>query len=315
MEATPAQELVSIDPQDEYRSALFKTALTVTGAVLFGAILTLTRGKSIGYEFFASYLVEQSLSIDNIFVFIMLFDYFQVPPELQSRVLQWGVIGAVTLRGIMLMVGVTALQRCKSVLLAFAAILLASSVKLLSGNGDHNNTPNLKDNPIMKVATFLFPNTVHEFHGQDFFILQHGRRMATPLFLCLVCVELSDFVFAVDSIPAVLGVTQDPMVVYASNIFAILALRSLYTVVATAVSEWKYLQPAVALVLGFVGCKMIGEYFHHHVSTATSLGVIGSLLGGGVALSLWELGGRMERIPGVVEASDHECDASRAQHT
>ena len=274
--------------QQDYRNALIKTMLTVTCACLFGVFLTVTRGKTTGYEFFCSYLVEQSLSIDNIFVFIMLFDYFQVPLESQSRVLAWGIGGAIALRGIMIMAGVAVLQRFKSVLLGFAAILLASSYKLLTESAHEKGDENLKNNSVMKIASFLFPNTSHEFHGQDFFVEQNGRRFATPLLLCLVCVELSDFVFAVDSIPAVLGVTQDPLVVYSSNIFAIMALRSLYTVVAKAVSEWHYLKPAVALVLGFVGMKMILEYFHVTVGTDLSLGVICTLLGGGVALSVWD---------------------------
>jgi TerC family integral membrane protein len=286
--SSPTTSNSVISPQ-EYRSAIIKTSLTVMCACLFGVFLTLTRGKSTGYEFFCSYLVEQSLSIDNLFVFIMLFDYFKVPMESQSRVLAWGIGGAIVLRGIMIMVGVAVLQRFKSVMLGFAAILLASSFKLLTESHNNNNDDDdLKDNVVMKIASFLFPNTSHDFHGQKFFVQKEGRRFATPLLLCLVCVELSDFVFAVDSIPAVLGVTQDPLVVYTSNIFAIMALRSLYTVVAKAVSEWAYLKPAVALVLGFVGTKMILEYFHVHVGTDVSLGVICSLLGGGVALSIWD---------------------------
>lgn len=279
-----------VSPQ-EYRAALFKTLLTVTSACLFGVFLTLTRGTTTGYEFFCSYLVEQSLSIDNIFVFIMLFDYFQVPLESQSRVLAWGITGAIALRGVMILLGVAVLQRFKSVLLVFAAILLASSYKLLTeSHPEPTNSPQhvKEQNAVMKIASYLFPNTTHEFHGQNFFVQQNGHFVATPLLLCLVCVELSDFVFAVDSIPAVLGVTQDPLVVYSSNIFAIMALRSLYTVVAKAVAEWHYLKPAVALVLGFVGSKMILEYFHYHVGTDVSLGVISTLLAGGVAMSVWE---------------------------
>merc|ERR1712038_938325 len=142
---------------------------------------------------------------------------------------------------------------------------------------------------IMKITKVLFPNTTSELHGESFFVKsEFGKHVATPLFLCLVCVELSDFVFAVDSIPAVLGVSKDPLIVYASNIFAIMALRSLYTIVAVAVSSFHYLKPAVALVLGFVGIKMIAEYFHVEISTGTSLAVICSLLGAGVVASIVE---------------------------
>lgn len=144
----------------------------------------------------------------------------------------------------------------------------------------------------MKVTKFIFPHTTTELHGEAFLIQDPNsakkRYIATPLFLCLVCVELSDFVFAVDSIPAVLGVSKDPLIVYASNIFAILALRSLYTVVAKAVSSFHYLKPAVAMVLGFVGAKMVAEYFHYEIGTGASLAVICSILGTGIGASIWK---------------------------
>lgn len=240
--------------------------------------------------------MEQSLSIDNIFVFIMLFDFFQVPLQLQSRVLSWGIIGAVVLRGLMIGVGVAAIQRFKSVILFFAAILMVSSVNLLLEK-DHEGDDNMEENIVMRVTKVLFPNTSSDFDGEAFFTtVEERKKVATPLFLCLVCVELSDFVFAVDSIPAVIGISKDPIVVYASNIFAILALRSLYTVVAKAVSSLHYLKPAVALVLGFVGSKMIAEYFHFEIGTGTSLGVICSILGTGIIASVWDKKSRYNSI-------------------
>lgn len=254
---------------------------------IFGVTLVATRGVTAGYEFFAGYLIEQSLSIDNLFVFIMLFEYFKVPTELQNRVLSWGISGAIVLRGLMIGVGVAALQKFKSVILVFAFILIASSVTLLLeketiGTGDHG------ENLVMKLTKALFPNTSSQLHGEKFFVVENGKRVATPLFLCLIAVELSDFVFAVDSIPAVLGVSKDPLIVYASNIFAIMALRSLYTLVAKAVSSFRYLKPAVALVLGFVGSKMIAEYFHVEIGIGVSLTVICSLLGIGLIASIIE---------------------------
>lgn len=276
---------------------IFSRSSTVL-VVLFGVALMATRGLSTGCEFFAGYLVEQSLSIDNLFVFIMLFDYFQVPLELQSRVLSWGIAGAIALRGLMIGVGVAAIQKFKSVILVFAGILLASSYKLLTETEGEGK--DMDDNIIMRFTTSLFPNTSSDFDGDKFFVTNDmGKRMATPLFLCLVCVELSDFVFAVDSIPAVLGVSKDPLVVYASNIFAILALRSLYTLVAKAVTELHYLKPAVATVLGFVGIKMIAEYFHVEIGTGTSLGVVCSILGSGILASLWENNKSSVQMPSV----------------
>jgi len=269
---------------EEYKSALIKTCLTVSGAILFGAFLMISKGTNAGFEFFAGYLVEQSLSIDNLFVFIMLFDYFRVPLALQNRVLTWGIVGAIALRGIMIAVGVAAIQKFKTLILFFAGILLASSYNLLTEK--EGEADDLNDNIVMKTTSWLFPNTSKEFDGEKFFTVKEGKKMATPLFLCLIAVELSDFVFAVDSIPAVLGVTKDPLIVYASNIFAIMALRSLYTLVAKAVSDLHYLKPAVAAVLGFVGGKMIAEYFNVHVGTGVSLGVVSSLLAGGVVASI-----------------------------
>jgi TerC family integral membrane protein len=287
MSKTQKQSSKEITPEEEYKIALTKTILTVSAAVIFGIGLMAVKGPSSGYEFFAGYLIEQSLSIDNLFVFIMLFEYFRVPMELQDRVLSWGIGGAIALRGIMIGVGVAALQKFKSIILVFAGILIASSVNLLLEKEGHGQVENEDGNIIMKLAKFLFPNTSSELHGERFFIKgENGKRIATPLFLCLICVELSDFVFAVDSIPAVLGVSKDPLVVYASNIFAILALRSLYTVVAKAVSSFHYLKPAVAIVLGFVGTKMVAEYFHIEISIATSLTVICSVLGGGIIASI-----------------------------
>lgn len=288
----PCQGQEDNDKNDvEYQRALTKTILTVTAACLFGVGIMTTRGVSSGYEFFAGYLIEQSLSIDNLFVFLMLFDYFKVPMELQNRVLSWGIGGAILLRGLMIGVGVAALQKFRSVILVFAGILIASSVNLLLEKGhnedEHGAEPG--ENMVMKFTRFLFPHTCTELHGEDFFVQNEtGKMIATPLLLCLVCVELSDFVFAVDSIPAVLGVSKDPLIVYASNIFAIMALRSLYTVLAKAVSNFHYLKPAVALVLGFVGIKMVGEYYHYAIGTGLSLVVICTILGGAVAASIWE---------------------------
>jgi len=251
------------------------------------------KGPNTAYEFFASYLVEQSLSIDNLFVFIMLFDYFHIPSHLQGRVLSWGITGAIVLRGIMIGLGVAAIQRFQSLILVFAGILIASSINLLMEGASHDThedgaTDEMDNNPIMKITKFFFPNTSMDLSGEAFFVrdVNTGKRLVTPLFLCLICVELSDFVFAVDSIPAVLGVSKDPLVVYASNIFAIMALRSLYTVIHKAVANFKYLKPAVAVVLGFVGCKMIAEYFHIEISTMTSLSVILAVLTSGIVASV-----------------------------
>ncbi|CAM9205314.1 unnamed protein product [Chrysoparadoxa australica] len=243
------------------------------------------KGKQSGMEFFAGYLVEQSLSVDNLFVFIMLFEYFKVPSHLQGRVLTWGIIGAVSMRAVMIVVGVAAIQRFRWVILLFSGILVVSCIKLLTEGEEHDDGA-LGENMIVRASRRLV-NSTDKYDGENFFTLDaKGVRRATPLLLCLICIELSDFVFAVDSIPAVLGVSKDTFIVYTSNVFAIMALRSLYTLVAHAVTDLPYLKPAVALVLGFIGGKMALEYFHYEIGIGISLSVVAALLGGGTGLSI-----------------------------
>lgn len=268
------------------------TVLNVCAAVAFGLAVMYFKGRQAGFEFFAGYLVEQSLSVDNLFVFLMLFNYFQVPLASQGRVLTWGILGAVAMRGVMILAGVAAVQRFRGVILVFAAILLVSAVKLFFEGAD-SEQPDLSHNIVMKLSKRLV-DAVDEYDEDRFFTkdLVDGRTRATPLLLCLVCIELSDFVFAVDSIPAVIGVSQDLLVVYSSNMFAILGLRSLYALVAKAVAALPYLRPAVALVLAFIGAKMVLEFFHLHIPIGVSLGVVLALLAGGVVLSLVHNRGR-----------------------
>ena len=233
-------------------------------------------------EFFTGYLVEQSLSVDNLFVFLMLFNYFKVPSQHQDRVLTWGIIGAVAMRGVMIILGIQMIERFQVITLIFAGILLISAYKLLTDNDEDED---LSDNYVLKISNYIMKSTT-EYDGDRFFTKEKGTSVATPLLMCLICIEISDLVFAIDSIPAVLGVSHDPFIVYTSNIFAIMGLRSLYTVVAKAVQDLKYLKPAVALVLGFVGGKMVGEYFHKSISTGLSLFVVMFLIIGGIVLSL-----------------------------
>lgn len=276
-------EIITADPEVEYRKAVKRTALTISAAVAFGVFLWAWRGRKSALEFFAGYLVEQSLSVDNLFVFIMLFDYFKVPLAFQPRVLTWGILGAVLMRGAMIAVGVAAIQRFRSVILLFAGVLLVSAYKLLQASDD--DTSDLDSNLVMRLSRLCLRSTP-EYDGERFFTKINGIRHATPLLMCLVCIELSDFVFAVDSIPAVLGVSHDPLIVYSSNIFAIMGLRSLYTLVSRALAHLPYLRPAVAVVLAFVGAKMVAEYGGYVVSTGVSLAVVAGTLALGVGLSL-----------------------------
>jgi tellurite resistance protein TerC len=265
-----------------FAQSVFNTVFYVIAAIVFGSCIAVTRGQQAAIEFAVAYLVEQSLSVDNLFVFLMLFQYFQVPLEHQGRVLTWGIFGAVAMRGVMIIAGVAAVQRFRSVILIFAAILLVSAVKLFF---ETDEAEELSNNLILRISKRAV-GAVDQYDGENFFTQVDGRTRATPLLLCLVCIELSDFVFAVDSIPAVIGVSQDLLVVYSSNIFAIMGLRSLYTLLVHALHDLPYLRPAVALVLAFIGLKMILEFFHTPISIGLSLAVVATLLSGGVLLSI-----------------------------
>lgn len=302
-----------------YQTAIKRTLLTVAAATLFGFSILHWMGSEASEEFFAGYIVEQSLSVDNLFVFLLLFDYFQVPIQYQNRVLNYGIIGAVIMRALAIGLGSAVLHRFKPVLLVFAAVLLSSSVTAISEfiSGDEDGEEeDMSDNAIVKFSRSLFPTT-EKFDEDRFFTdADGGIKKATPLLLCLVAVEISDIVFAVDSIPAVFGVTevrssvncnifsvesvhlnltpfsshyQDSFIVFTSNMFAILGLRSLYTVLSKAATDLEYLEPAVAVVLGFIGSKMIGEYFGYLIPTSTALIVVASLLSAGIGASLAKL--------------------------
>jgi TerC family integral membrane protein len=211
----------------------------------------------------------------------MIFEYFHVPDEYTERVLKWGIMSALVLRGVMIAMGVAAVERFRPVLLLFALILIWSSYKMLQPENDED----LSDNAVMKIARWLVDAT-DEYDGDAFFTTVKGTRRATPMLVVLVCIELSDVLFAVDSIPAVVGITHDPFIVYSSNIFALMALRSLYLILAKSVQQLLYLRHAVAAILGFVGMKMVAEYFGIHVSSFLSLAVILALLAAGTAASI-----------------------------
>lgn len=269
-----------------YKSAINRTLLWVLSALAFGSGLWLLVDPQLGEEFFAGYLVEQSLSVDNLFVFLLLFEYFKVPLQYQDRVLNWGIYGAVVMRAIMIGLGVAALENFRGVLLVFAAILVYGSAKFfIVADDDEDEDPN--DNKIIQLTQRLIKST-DEFDADRFFTIKDGLRMATPLFICMISVEISDIVFAIDSIPAVFGVTENPLVIFSSNIFAIMGLRSLYTILSKAAADLKYLEPAVAVVLGFIGAKMIAEYFEYQIPTNIALVVVASLLGTGVGASIIE---------------------------
>jgi len=235
-------------------------------------------------EYFAGYLLEQSLSVDNLFVFVLVFRYFATPPESQKTVLSYGIGTAAILRLVLIVLGADAVEKWKPILLVFAAILLFSSAKLLTS--DEEDEEDLADNKIINFSKSLFDFT-DEYDGDKFFTtVEGGKQVATPLLLVLLVIELSDVIFAVDSIPAVFGVTLDPFIVYTSNIFAILSLRGLFSFVSSVLTRLVYLEKAVAVVLGFIGLKIIIDFAGHPIPTEVSLAVVVTILGAGVGASL-----------------------------
>ncbi|KAL9685098.1 hypothetical protein QQ045_022545 [Rhodiola kirilowii] len=265
-----------------YAASIRTVAFCVSAAVVFGVGIGLKEGVEKATEFFAGYLLEQSLSVDNLFVFVLVFKYFKVPKIYQNRVLSYGIAGAIVFRLSLILIGTATLQRFEAVNLFLAGILLYSAFKLFTNEEDDTD---LSDNFIVKTCQKFIPVTDY-YDGNRFFTIQDGIRKATPLLLTVAVIELSDIAFAVDSIPAVFGVTRDPFIVFTSNLFAILGLRSLYTLISEGMSDLEYLQPAIGIVLGFIGSKMIVDFFGYHVSTEVSLGVVAATLSAGVLLSL-----------------------------
>jgi tellurite resistance protein TerC len=265
------------------KEALTWSLVWVALAACFGALVYFTAGQERALEFAAGYVIEKALSIDNLFVFVVLFGAFKVPQASQHRVLFWGVLGALVMRAGFIAAGSVLLARFHWLMYLFGAFLLFTAFKLWRENAEHQTASPL-EGTLYKALSRILP-TSQTLDGERFFTRNNGRRLATPLFMVLVLVEVTDVIFAVDSIPAVFAVTDDPFIVFTSNVFAILGLRSLYFVLADFVQRFHYLKPALALVLGFVGVKMLlmGVY---KIPIVVSLGVICVTLVGAVLLSL-----------------------------
>jgi tellurite resistance protein TerC len=265
-------------------------ATWVSLAAIFGALLWWYLDGHFGrqiadtktMEFATGYLIEKSLSIDNMFVFVMIFTYFAVPPELQRRVLLYGVLGAIVMRAAMILAGVWLVQEFAWILYVFGAFLFVTGIKMLVFA---DQKPDLERNPLLRwLRGHLRITPV--FHGQSFFIRQHGLTWATPMFLVLVLIEASDLVFAVDSIPAIFAVTSDPFIIFTSNIFAIMGLRALYFLLADMADRFHLLKYGLAIVLVFIGAKMlVMPWFHMPVQW--SLAIVGSIIALSIFLSLY----------------------------
>jgi len=265
------------------RAATKRTAIWIVLSLLFNLLVWKLRGPDKALEFFTGYVIEYSLSVDNIFVFVIIFAYFKVPPMAQHRALVWGIVGALVMRGIMILLGVTLVSRFHFILYIFGIFLLVTAIRMLFGKAGE---PDFGKSLVMRFCRNWIPITP-EFHGEDFRARVNKRWMLTPLGVALIVIDVMDLIFAVDSIPAVFAITQDPFIVYTSNICAILGLRSLYFVVARLMDRFVYLRTGLAFVLGFVGLKMIvAEYFP--VPTLISLGIIVLILAITVVISVLE---------------------------
>jgi tellurite resistance protein TerC len=263
------------------KEALTWTFVWVFLALIFNVIIYFWRGQQQALEYFTGYLVEKALSVDNIFVFIMIFTYFQIPSKYQHKVLFWGILGALIMRVIFIFAGVALLEKFHFTIYIFGALLIFTGIKMFN----HSNTKIDPDkNPVLRFFKKFMPVT-QTLHGDKFFTTIEGRRFATPLFLVLILIETTDLIFAVDSIPAILAITQDQFIVYTSNVFAILGLRSLYFALAGVVHRFWLLSYGLAIVLVFVGTKMILIDFYK-IPIEWSLLFIASIIAGSIFLSL-----------------------------
>jgi tellurite resistance protein TerC len=251
-------------------------------ALLFGLFILWREGTGPALEYYTGYLIELSLSVDNLFVFILIFSYFGVPAEAQPKVLKWGILGAIVMRLIMIALGALLLQRFEWIIYLFGAILILTGIRMFT---QHEQRLELEKNPVVRLARRVLPLT-NSYYGVQFFArARSGRLLATPLMLVLIVVEWSDLVFAIDSIPAIFAVTRDPFLVYSSNVFAILGLRALFFVLAGMMDRFVYLRPGVAVILVFVGLKMTLSHWIH-IPILASLIVILTILAAAVLLSL-----------------------------
>jgi len=269
------------------KEAAIWSGVWVALSLCFALAVYLNMGPESGLEFLTGYLIEYALSIDNIFVFVLIFSYFSVPEKYQHRVLFWGIIGALVLRGVMIVAGSALVTRFAWTLYIFGAFLVFTGLKMALQKDDAAYNP--ERDPVLRLARKLVPVTP-DYRGDKFFVREPDARgklryAATPLFIVLLIVDTTDIVFATDSIPAIFAVTRDPFIVYTSNICAVLGLRALYFLLASVVDKFVYLKLGLSLVLVFIGAKMLLEHFLH-IPIVAALGVVGLVLGSAIFASV-----------------------------
>jgi len=256
------------------KEASLMVAAWVSLAALFGGAIWLSLGHVQALEYFTGYIIEYSLSVDNMFVFMMIFSYFAIAPEYQPEVLLWGILGAVIMRFIFIFVGIQLITTFEFMIYVFGLLLVYTSVKMFFAKDDAGFDPGKM--PVLKIFKKIMPFNA-EYRGKKFFIKENGKIYATTLLSTLVIIEISDLIFAVDSIPAVLSITQDTFVVYTSNIFAIIGLRSLYFLLSGMAGKFEYLKYGIAVILAFVGVKMLISHFYRIPTWASLLTIVAVL--------------------------------------
>lgn len=261
------------DHEESIKEALIWTGVWITMALIFGIGVYYYMGSATALDYYTGYLIEKSLSVDNIFVFLLVFSYFQVPPEYQHKVLFWGIFGALVMRLLFIFIGVALLERFHWIIYIFGGFLIFTGIKLAF---EKDKEVHPERNPVLKLVRRIFP-TVKNYYGSHFFIRRMGKLIATPLFIVLIVIETTDLVFALDSIPAILAITRDEFIVYSSNAFAILGLRALYFALSGIMRLFHYLHYGLSLILVFVGIKMLLSDFYH-ISTPYALAFIGITL-------------------------------------
>lgn len=277
------------------KEALWWSAFWVGLAVLFniGILFFHPRGKEAAVEFLVGYLIEESLSVDNLFVFMLIFNYFRVPPEYQRKVLFWGIIGALVLRAAFILIGVTLINKFVWIKYILGAFLVITGINMVRTKDSEVNP---QKNPIIRLVNKIIPVTKH-YHGDSFFVKIRNVWFATPLFIVVLVVETTDVVFALDSIPAILGITNEAFILYTSNVFALLGLRSLYFALAGIMELFHFIHYGLAVILSFIGVKLVIEYWHIHIDTVYSLVIVASILAISILLSILFPQKKEEELP------------------
>ncbi|MBI3017051.1 MAG: TerC family protein [Deltaproteobacteria bacterium] len=265
----------------QVKEALLWSAFWISLALLFNVGIYFFKGPESALQFLTGYLLEESLSVDNLFVFIQLFLYFKIPALYQHKILFWGILGVVLMRATFILGGVALIQQFHWIMYVFGGFLVLTGLKMASGK-EREIRP--EKNPILRLFKHFIPVTT-SYDGGSFFIKQHGKLFATPLFVTLLVVEMTDVVFAIDSIPAVLAISSDPFIVYSSNLMAVLGLRSLYFALAGMMTLFHYLKYGLSIILVFIGIKMLLSHVFH-IPVLTSLVVLAVVLGGSILLSI-----------------------------